>query len=443
MYHSVVNFILISLLQTAWSPVEVDGRLYGGEPGAIEILGMEMAGEPTGSFRKIPAEESGLDGVLGWGDIEKNIKQFLFMNPFGGICTGDYDGDGLADIYVPAQSGGSRLYRNLGGFKFADVSVMSGIFDESFWGAGACFVDIDNDGDVDIYACGYDMANRLFVNDGLGKFVERAAEFGLDYKGGSMMMSFADVDLDGDLDGYLATTAVEPPAGTKFQVRFVKRASDGVEYPVVVDELKEYWDLIILPDDTAQRVESGQYDHYFRNDSGKFVDVTKAAGIDGAHFSLSATWWDFDADLWPDVYVSNDYKGPDILYKNLRDGTFENVIGEAVAHTPWFSMGSDAADLNGDGLIDFFATDMAATTHYREKVMMGSMDDQAWFLDWAEPRQFMRNAVYLNSGTGRMQEAAFLTGLASTDWTWTPDWRILTMTGQLIVSSRMVWCATS
>lgn len=371
-------------------------------------------------FEYIEPSHSRVDFGMHWADPAKHLKEFLFLNPSGGICTGDFDGDGLPDLYITSPSGGNRLYRNLGDFRFEDVTESSGVADPGFWGTGASFVDIDNDGDLDLHACGYRCPNRLYLNNGSGRFTDSAREMGLDYNGGSMMMSFADIDNDGDLDGYLATTAVAPPPGTKFKVRFVPRESDGVEVPQVLPELREYWELLYLPNDKVRRVEAAQYDHLFRNDNGKFVDVSKSAGIDGAYFTLSATWFDYDSDGDADLYVSNDYTGPDMLYRNRGDGTFENVIREATPHTPWFSMGSDVGDLNNDGLPDFFASDMSATSHYREKVMMGNMDDSGWFLDWAEPRQFMRNSVYLNSGVGRFQEVAFLVGLSSTDWTWSP-----------------------
>ncbi len=371
-------------------------------------------------FETLTAEQTGIDFVLHWEDPERFLKEFIFLNPAGGICAGDYDSDGLPDIYVTSPSGGNRLYRNLGDFRFEDTSEIAGVADPDFWGTGASFVDIDNDGDLDLYACGYTRANKLYINGGNGKFTERAREFGLDYNGGSMMMSFADIDNDGDLDGYLATTAVAPPPGTKFRVNFVARQSDGVEVPEVVPELREYWEILLMPNDKARRVEAAQYDHLFRNDGGRFVDVSKSAGIDGAYFTLSATWFDYDSDGDADLYVSNDYSGPDKLYRNRGDGTFEDVIGDAVPHTPWFSMGSDVGDLDNDGNIDLIAADMSASSHYREKIMMGSMDDMGWFLEWAQPRQYMRNALYMNTGTGRFREAAFLAGLASTDWSWTP-----------------------
>lgn len=371
-------------------------------------------------FELINTSHSGVDYGLHWDDPETNLKEFLFLNPSGGICTGDYDGDSLPDLYITSPSGGNRLYRNLGDFKFEDVTESTGVADPKFWGTGASFIDIDNDGDLDLYACGYQCPNKLYLNNGSGKFTDQAKQLGLDYKGGSMMMSFADIDNDGDLDGYLATTAVAPPPGTKFQVKFVPRESDGVEVPVVLPELREYWEILYLPGDKVRRTEAAQYDRLFRNDNGRFVDVSKSSGIDGAYFTLSATWLDYDSDGDADLYVSNDYTGPDILYRNRGDGTFENVIREATPHTPWFSMGSDVGDLNNDGLPDIFASDMSATSHYRSKVMMGNMDDSSWFLDWAEPRQFMKNSVFINSGMGKFHDAAFLTGLSSTDWTWSP-----------------------
>ena len=371
-------------------------------------------------FELLDPGESGIDFGLHWDDPAGHLKEFLFLNPVGGVCVGDYDGDGLPDLYVTSPSGGNRLYRNLGDLRFENVTEIAGVRDEAFWGTGASFVDIDNDGDLDLYACGYLCANKLYVNDGTGRFVDQAAELGLNFKGGSMMMSFADIDNDGDLDGYLATTAVAPPEGTKFRVKFVARESDGVEVPVVIPELREFWEILYLPGDKVRKVEAAQYDHLYRNDGGRFVDVSKSAGIDGAYFSLSATWFDYDADGDVDLYVSNDYTGPDMLYRNRGDGTFENVIEETIPHTPWFSMGADVGDLNNDGLPDLFAADMSATSHYREKVMMGNMDDSGWFLDWAEPRQYMRNALYVNSGAGRFHEASFLAGLSSTDWTWSP-----------------------
>lgn len=375
------------------------------------------AGAPL--FETLSADRTGVDFQLQLPEVEKHVREVIHLNVNGGICTGDFDGDGLTDFYVTSTHGGNRLYRNLGDFHFQDVTQDVGLDDKEFWGTGATFVDIDNDGDLDIYACGYRRPNRLYINergesDNQVHFTEQAHRYGLAFDGASMTMAFADIDHDGDLDGYLATTALSPPPGTKFKVRF-----EGKK-PVVLDELQEYWQLVYLPGDRAHRTESGQFDHLYRNDGQHFTEVTKQAGIDGPYFTLSATWWDYDDDGSPDLYVANDFMGPDFLYHNEGDGTFTDVAKENLPHIPWFSMGTDVADVNNDGRMDFLATDMSARTHYRESITRGNIAKADWFFEVADPRQYVRNALYINSGAGRMIEAAYLAGMASTDWTWNP-----------------------
>lgn len=391
-------------------------------PAAFEAtpLPSRVGPGPGGTlFREIAGAETGLNFQLQLPDMVRHVHELLHLSVMGGLCAGDVDGDGLADIYVTSPQGGNRLFRNRGGFRFEDITAGAGLVDENFWGTGAAMVDIDGDGDLDLYACGYRSRNRLWINegrDGSGRvrFREAARQFGLDFDGASMSAAFADFDRDGDLDCYLATTAVPPTAEQKFRVRF-----EG-NRPVVPDELKEHWALLYLPGDRAHQTEAGQYDRFYRNEGGRFVEVAKQAGLDGAYFTLGAIWWDFNDDGWPDLYVANDYYGPDQLYLNQRNGTFKEVIRETLPHTPWSSMGMDIGDLDNDGRLDLIASDMLGTTHYRRNVMLGEVARVAWFLDFAEPRQYSRNAVYLNSGAGRMWEAAFQTGMAATDWTWAP-----------------------
>ncbi len=368
-------------------------------------------------FEEIAPERSGVVFKPDFDQVAGDVRM-MRINAGGGICTADFTGDGRCDFYVTSPRGGGVLYQNLGDWKFRDITDTAGVRDPEHWGTGAQGVDVDNDGDNDLFVCGYRSPNRLWINDGTGRFTDQAAARGLAVNRASMTMAWADADGDGQLDGYLATTGLPPGQEAKFRVNMVER--DGKKVPVVPPGLEEFWELLYLPGDRARNVPAAQKDHYFHQENGKFADRTAASGISGPWFTLSAVAWDYDGDNRPDFYISNDYTGPDRLYHNSGSGKFAETLAAVIPHTPWFSMGADIGDLNNDGLMDLITSDMAATSHYRDKVMMGNMEDSAWFLDWAEPRQFMRNALYINSGTGRMMEAAFLSGLAGTDWTWTP-----------------------
>lgn len=374
---------------------------------------------PEFMMELIPPARSGVEFQIRLPDMVTHSHELLHLSVMGGLAVGDYNDDGWVDFYVPSPQGGGRLFRNLGGLKFLDVTEISGLNDAPVWETGACMVDVDNDGDLDLVVCSYQAPNRVFINTGKTssgdvRFVEKAAELGLNFNGASMQMAFADMDLDGDLDAYLATTAAPPPAGVEFRVEF-----EG-ERPVIPEELREYWELLYLPGEKAHRTEAGQYDRLYRNDNGTFVEIAESAGIDGAYFTLSAMWLDFNQDGWPDIYAANDYLGPDRLYINQRDGTFRNAIQDYLPHTPWSSMGMAYGDLNRDGRLDFIATDMLGSTHYRRNVMLGESSRMEWFFDFSKPPQYSRNAVYLNSGADRFFEVAWQTGMQATDWTWAP-----------------------
>ena len=290
-----------------------------------------------------------------------------------GVAIGDYDGDGRPDIFVVSKTESCRLFRNLGNWKFEDVTAKAGVEDKgeaaAIWKQGATFVDVNNDGLLDIYVCRFNAPNLLYINQGDGTFKEEAAARGLAVVDASVMAAFCDYDRDGWLDVYVQTNLL-----------------DGVNHP------------------------NGQRDYLFHNNrDGTFTDVTDRAGIKGETQGHSVTWWDYDGDGWPDIYVANDFGTPDTLYHNNRDGTFTNVIDQVVPHMPYSSMGSDLGDLNNDGLIDLLATEMAATTHQKDQRTMAPTRGQV--LDppdnsTAAP-QYFHNALYLNTGTGHCLEAAF------------------------------------
>ncbi|HYP17845.1 MAG TPA: VCBS repeat-containing protein, partial [Opitutus sp.] len=309
-----------------------------------------------------------------------------------GVAIGDYDRDGRPDLFVVSKVETCRLFRNLGGFRFEDVTARTGVLDSSrAWKQGATFADVNNDGWLDVYVCRTAAANLLFVNQGDGTFKEEARARGLDFVGASSMAAFADYDRDGWLDVYLLTNLLD-----------------------------------------ATRQPEGERDRLFRNNGdGTFTDVTERARIAGEGRGHSATWWDYDHDGWPDLYVANDFAPRDVLYRNKRDGTFTDQIHAAVPHHPFSSMGADVGDVNNDGLIDLLVADMAATT--QEKDRRGMADSRARTRDpgAGEVPQYQRNALFLNTGTGVCLEAAFLAGLAATDWTWSSRFEDLDNDGRL------------
>ena len=358
-------------------------------------------------FQSLSAGRTGI--AFANGLTPDHMKRYLYNG--SGVAIGDYDGDGRPDIYLVGLDSDNKLYRQVDDLRFEDVTERAGVAGGQAWGTGASFVDIDNDGDLDLFVCNLDSANLLYLNDGRGRFTESAAALGLAHVGASNQAAFADYDRDGDLDLYLLTNRVfsvaEELAGTG-RLRLVEGKL------TVPPEMRDQYMVI-----AGRLTQAGQQDLlYHQNDDGTFTEVSVEAGIAGFDMGLSATWWDYNGDDWPDLYVANDLKTPDHLYHNNGDGTFTDVIAQVVSHTPWASMGADAADINNDGLQDLLVADMAATTHFKAKATMGEMDGASWFLTYGLPRQFMRNALYLNTGTTRFLEASFLAGVSNTDWTW-------------------------
>ena len=361
----------------------------------------------TGKFKRLTAAETGLNFS---NELQpENMRKYLLNG--AGLATGDYDNDGFVDVYAVSQDGTNRLFRQTSPWQFEDVTMAAGdLTGGDYKGTGAAFVDVNNDGWLDLYTCNIDGPNQLFINQGNGRFLEEADARGVKFNGATTMCSFADYDRDGDLDLYLVNNRILSILEEQPAIKIRKIGGRSTVHP---DFVEQYFLL------EGRIQEAGQKDRLYRNDGeGHFVDVTDASGIAGYDMGLSATWWDYDGDGWMDLYVANDLKSPDHLYKNQQDGTFKDVIAETVTHTPWFSMGADAADINNDGRMDFLVADMSSTTHYKQKTTMGEMGNSAWFLTTGKPRQFMRNTLLINTGGARLQEAANLAGLHSTDWTW-------------------------
>ncbi len=360
--------------------------------GSLEAQPLAPRSGPRGAtlFSVVAPESSGVIAENKYEDPDmwgRRSREFDLGGIGSGVAIGDYDGDGRPDLFVVSKTESCRLFRNLGNWKFEDITDRAGVGDTGaaakIWKQGATFADVNNDGRLDLYLCRFGAPNLLYVNQGDGTFKEQAAAAGLAVNDASLMAVFGDFDRDGWLDVFVQTNVL----------------------------------------DAAARPE-GERDYLFRNNrDGTFTDVTARAGVGpGPTHGNSALWWDFDHDGWPDLYVANDFSVPDALFRNNRDGTFTDIIARTAPVVPYSAMGADLGDVDNDGRLDLYVTDMATTTHAKDQRTMAETRARLRppAEGTAEVPQFPVSALLLNTGAGRLLEAARLAGLEATDWTWSP-----------------------
>src|SRR5579859_5968814 len=335
-------------------------------------------------------------------------NSFLFRNFYngGGVAIGDINNDGLPDIFLTSNMGENKLYLNKGNFQFEDITAKAGFRQDSMWSTGVVFVDINNDGWLDIYVCNSghmgdgNRRNKLYINNHDLTFTESAAKYGLDISAYTTQVSFFDYDMDGDLDCFMINNS-PIPGNTLNNAN--RRDLPDAQWPV------------------ASFLKGGG-DHLFRNDNGHFTEVTKQAGIHGSLISLGlgVTVSDINQDGLPDIYVSNDFFERDYLYINQGNGTFRDELDTCIGHISLASMGSDIADINNDGYPEIFTTDMVPdndrrlkTTFSFENINVYQLKQRSGFY-----HQFFQNALQLNDRHGRFKEIANYSGVSATDWSW-------------------------
>ncbi len=362
---------------------------------------------PPALFTLMPAEKTTISfqNILTEA-LNTNILMYEYFYNGGGVAAGDFNNDGLVDLYFTANMSDNKLYLNKGDMRFTDISFSSGTTGRSGpWKTGANAVDINADGKLDIYLC-YSgalppakRANQLFVNmgndtQGIPRFEEKAEAYGLANTGFSNQSYFFDYDRDGDLDMLLLN-----------------------HNPKNLPLLNEEATAALLKQDNPEK---GL--RLFRQTNGKFEDITTRSGINGSELSygLGLGISDFNNDGWPDFYVSNDYSVPDYFYINNRDGTFINKLSSHIGHTSQFSMGNDVADINNDGLADIYTLDMLPEDNYRQKLLLAPDNYEKFNLNVRSGfyYQYMRNMLQLNNGNGSFSEVGQLAGVSNTDWSW-------------------------
>jgi hypothetical protein len=382
----------------------------------IFFLGTFGCKQENTLFKLVKKDQSGLDfsNTIIIND-SINILDNEFTYNGAGVAVGDLNGDGLQDIYFCGNQVDNKLYINKGDLKFQEVTAVANAQKyKGQWSSGVTFVDINSDGKQDIYVCNtmiHDstmLRDLLFINQGNDKegiphFKEMGLEYGIKDNTHNSISTFFDYDLDGDLDLFVAVNFIDQ----QYPNQFITKIPDG---------------------------SSPTRDLLFRNDFDSslghavFTDVSLPAGIIWGGYSHSSLIHDFNNDHYPDIYVANDYLTNDLLYINNHDGTFTNKIADIFKHQSYSSMGSDLADINNDGQPDLFTVEMLPADNKRKKVNMNANNYNHYlFTDqYKYEYQFVRNTFQLYQGinpkTGLplFSDIAFIAGVEATDWSWSP-----------------------
>jgi len=353
---------------------------------------------PTPLFKSVPKSETGINFANMLKESpELNIIAYEYFYNGGGVGLGDFNNDGLIDIYFSGNLQPAKLYLNKGNFKFEDITSKAGVGGKKGWKTGVSIADVNGDGFLDIYLCysgpldRKNRANELFINNGNLTFSEKGVSMGVADAGFSTQAVFFDYDRDGDLDLFVINH--NNKSFRNFDASFVK-----------------------------QMVDPDAGDRLYRNDQNFFKDVTTQAGIisNPLGYGLGVSVSDLNNDGWPDLYVTNDYVEEDYLYINNHDGTFTEKLKEQMGHLSNFSMGCDIADINNDGWTDVFTLDMLPEDNLRQKLLY-MPDNYELYNNQIKNgfgNQLMKNMLQLNNGNGSFSEIAQLSGVYCTDWSW-------------------------
>ncbi len=371
-------------------------------------LNSSTAGQELKLFTLMNPGETGVD-FINKVENQKNFNIFKYRNFYngGGVAIGDINNDGLADIYLTGNMEPNKLYLNKGNFTFEDISEKAGVQGNKPWSTGVNMVDINQDGLLDIYVSnagnleGNNHDNDLYINNGDLTFTENAKKYNLADTGFSTHATFFDYDKDGDLDAYILNNSNIPVSSLGYAEQRNVRAQEWEGVPEIF---------------------RGVGDMLLRNDGDKFVDVSEEAGIYGSliGFGLGVMISDINNDLYPDIYVSNDFYERDYLYINNQDGTFKEEIKNWTSHLCLSAMGVDIADINNDGNADIFITDMLPEGDQRVKSVMEFEGYNVFKLKQSKDffQQYIQNTLQLNNGNNTFSEIAYYSGVHATDWSW-------------------------
>lgn len=360
------------------------------------------------AFNVLESNQTGLDFTNKLTPTaEFNMFNYMYFYNGAGVGAGDFNNDGLVDLFFAANQSQNKLFLNTGALHFKDVTTAAQIPIDNSWSTGVSIADVNNDGLLDIYVCrvgNYESLkgqNQLLICKGINKdgipfYADEAAAYGLNFSGFSTQAAFFDYDKDGDLDMYLMNHSIRNN-GTYG----IRQTYEGTTDPLAGDKL-------------------------YRNDGGHFTDVTKSSRINSSSigYGLGICVSDINLDGWPDVYIGNDFQENDYLYINQKNGTFKDELSESIMHTSQFSMGVDVADINNDAFPEIISMDMLPSDPYILKRSLGEDQYDIFLmkLGYGYYPQYSANNLQLNRGNGHFSEIAKYAGVYATDWSWSALW---------------------
>ncbi len=404
---------------------------------ACSVLGMDWESGP--GFRRAAIRPTGAGPQLSL--LAPDLTGLTFTNRLSetalaanqileigaGVALGDVDGDGLVDVYFCATEGSNRLFRNLGNWRFAEVTVAAQVACEGQSSTGCAFADLDGDGDLDLLVTGIGAGTRVFFNDGRGIFQE--ASGALTRQGGTTSLALADINGDGFLDLYVThyhTRTVKDSPGVKVTVRDVGGQLEISPRGLFLPMYGKRGEVSLF--------ERGEADELYLNDGkggfrlldwtgGTFLDAEgKPLAEAPKDWGLAVMFRDLNADGAPDIYVCNDFfYSPDSLWLNDGTGRFRMAPLPMLRHTSMSSMAVDFADINRDGFDDFFVLDMMSRDHRTRHRQRGSLTHVKTRSPTTDPLfrpEYPRNTLFLNRGDGTYAEIAALAGVEASEWSW-------------------------
>lgn len=396
------------------------GKLEWKQADGYRIAALPVTAKGQPGFTLLAPNETNVRFTNSLSESRALLNQNLLNG--SGVALGDYDGDGWCDIYLCDLGGTNVLYRNLGGWKFQDVTREAGVSCPNQISTGAVFADVNGDGWLDLLVTSMGGPNALFLNDGRGHFRNVTVEAGLVSRLGSTTMALADVNGDGALDLYVANYGVTSilRTGGALNVTTV----DGK--PVVRGRYAQRIKFI-----DGMMYELGEPDVLYLNDGhGKFTPMSWTDGtfLDEDGKPLAAAPWDqsltvlfrdINGDGWPDIYVCSDASTPDRCWINDGHGRFRALSTLAIRQTSYFSMGADFADIDRDGFDDFLVLDMQSRQHELMLTQKGDMFPQRRIPgDLRTQFQIRRNTLFHARGDATFAEIANFSGVASSEWSW-------------------------